>query len=74
LRAASYAPQLFLENYQDFYLGFTLTDAEEGECDFDIPKIVQVNFYAMAANDMSGDMAEALKWSMVDYFRILAED
>ncbi|KAJ8428755.1 hypothetical protein Cgig2_003069 [Carnegiea gigantea] len=67
LRRASRPPRPLSEDYRDLYLSFTLFDAEEAVCDFNIPEIVQATFYTMLLNDVvelsvvSRDMAGGLK-------------
>ena len=68
---ASCPPCPLPEDYRDLCLGFTLPDAEEAACDFDIPEIIQATFYAILLNnavelsvvsrDMIGDLKSTLK-------------
>ncbi|KAJ8439996.1 hypothetical protein Cgig2_022678 [Carnegiea gigantea] len=63
----SYPPRPLPKDHWDLCPSFTLTDAKETTCDFDIPEIVQATFYAMVVNNavelfvVSTDMARALK-------------
>ncbi|KAJ8435161.1 hypothetical protein Cgig2_007782 [Carnegiea gigantea] len=71
LRKASHPPPLLLEDFQDLYPSFTLPDAEEAACDFNILEIVQATFYMMEVNDVvelstvskdvAGDLRSTLK-------------
>ncbi|KAJ8433285.1 hypothetical protein Cgig2_014194 [Carnegiea gigantea] len=71
LRRASRPPRLLPEDYRDLCSSFTLPDAEEAACEFDIPEIIQATFYAMvvsdamelsaASRDMVGDLKSTLK-------------
>jgi len=54
LRGASRPPQSLPKNYHDLCPGFTLSDEEEAARDFNIPKMIQANFYAMVVNDSLG--------------------
>ncbi|KAJ8433501.1 LOW QUALITY PROTEIN: hypothetical protein Cgig2_018035 [Carnegiea gigantea] len=70
-RRALRPPRPLPEDYRDLCLGFTLPDAEETACDFNIPEIVQATFYAILVNDavelfvlsreMVGDLKSTLK-------------
>ena len=63
-------PRPLPDDYWDLCPGFTLSDAERATLDFELPKMVQVTFYAMLLNDdvelgiVSGTMAIDLKLTL----------
>ncbi|KAJ8430929.1 hypothetical protein Cgig2_033557 [Carnegiea gigantea] len=69
-RSTTYPPCPLLDDYQDLCLRFTLSDAERAALDFELPKMVQVRFYAMLLNDavelgiVSGFIAVDLKLTL----------